>query len=91
MLQVEINGKNSSTKTSTNGKFEWMLNVSEGINNIVCKTPDGKLTDVLKIKYDFIDISSFSKNSNWQQLNFNTGQSRTYFTDIKSTEKWIPD
>ncbi len=91
MLQLEINGENNSTKTSNNGKFEWQLNVSEGMNSIICKTPDGKLTDVLKINYSFIDSTSFPQNTGWQQLNFNTGQSRTYFTDTKSTEQWMPD
>ena len=61
------------------------------MNRFVCKTPDGKLTDVLNIIYNFIDTTTFSNNTSWQQLNFNTGQSRTYFTDAKSTEQWMPD
>ncbi|MBP8114068.1 MAG: hypothetical protein KAY50_01865 [Chitinophagaceae bacterium] len=90
-LQLIQNGKDIRTKSSSNGKFEWSVNVSDGMNRFVCKTPDGKLTDVLNIIYNFIDTTTFSNNTSWQQLNFNTGQSRTYFTDAKSTEQWMPD
>ena len=90
-LQLMQDGKSISTKSSANGKFEWVINATEGTNNIVCKTADGKLTDVLNINYSFIDTTTFSQNTNWSQLNFNTGQSRTFFTDNKTTEQWIPD
>ncbi|MEO7527991.1 MAG: glycoside hydrolase family 2 TIM barrel-domain containing protein [Chitinophagaceae bacterium] len=90
-LQLLQNGKEIETKSSSSGKFEWTVNVSDGMNNFVCKTPDEKLTDVLNIDYTLIDTTTFSTNTNWQQLNFNTGQSRTYFTDAKSTEQWMPD
>jgi len=90
-LQLLQDGKVVGTKSSSNGKFEWMVNVSAGNNNFVCKTTEGKLTDVLQINYQFIDTTIFSKNTNWQQLNFNTGQSRTFFTDAKSNEQWMPD
>lgn len=76
---------------SDNGKFQWEVNVSDGENQFVCQTMDGKYSDVIKISYQLIDTTTFSNNSNWEQLNFNTGQSRTYFTDVKSREQWMPD
>lgn len=90
-LQMIQDGNIIGTKTSSSGKFEWKVNASAGINSFVCKTTNGKLTDVLQINYQFIDTAAFSKNTNWQQLNFNTGQSRTFFTDTKSDEQWMPD
>ena len=90
-LQLVQNGKEIGTKSSSSGKFEWTVNVSQENNSFLCRTPDGKLTDVLNINYNFIDTTKFSTNINWRQLNFNTGQSRTYFTDTKSTEQWMPD
>jgi beta-galactosidase len=76
---------------SANGKFVWEVNMSEGENRFVCQSPKGVHSDVIKINYRLIDTTTFSTNTNWQQLNFNTGQSRTYFTDTKSTEQWMPD
>ncbi|HMU45673.1 MAG TPA: malectin domain-containing carbohydrate-binding protein, partial [Chitinophagaceae bacterium] len=76
---------------SGNGKFKWDVNVSDGENRFVCQTLDGIYSDVIKINYSLIDTTTFSANANWYQLNFNTGQSRTYFTDTKSDEQWIPD
>ena len=90
-LQLVQDGKPISTRSSSTGKFEWNINATDGVNIILCKTADGKLADVLNINYSFIDTSAFSQNTNWHQLNFNTGQSRTFFTDTKTTEQWMPD
>lgn len=90
-LLLQNNGNALGVKSSANGKFEWMVNATEGMNNFVCKTMDGKHTDVLNIHYSFIDTTAFSQNTDWQQLNFNSGQTHSFFADIKSNEKWIPD
>jgi beta-galactosidase len=90
-LYFSINGEWLETKKSNDGKYEWQVNVSQGMNNMVCKTIDGKITDVLQINYQFLDSTDFSKNSSWHQLNFNSGQSRTFFTDIRSKAQWMPD
>lgn len=90
-LQLIRDGIDIGIKNSSTGKFEWSVNASAGMNNFVCKTTDGKITDVLSIDYSLIDTTNFAQNTNWHQLNFNTGQSRTFFTDTKTTEQWIPD
>jgi beta-galactosidase len=90
-LQLFHNGKAIGSKNSTTGKFVWTIQASDGNNQLVCKTADGKLTDVLNLQVELFDTTTFSSNVSWNQLNFNTGQTRSYFTDSKSLEQWMPD
>ncbi len=91
VLQLTHGGKNIGSQTAANGKFEWTVNVSQGNNYFLCTTPDGKLSDAMKIHFNFIDTTAFASIKNWRQLNFNTGQSRSFFTDTKSGQLWAPD
>lgn len=89
-LMLEQEGTELGYIDSDNGKFIWKVNVKEGENHFVCRTLNGEFSDVLNIHYTLLDTAAFT-NSNWQQLHFNTGQSRTFFTDTKSNEQWMPD
>jgi beta-galactosidase len=90
-LFLSANGKPLGAATVFNGRFEWQVPVSDGLNHLVCSTTDGSLTDVLHIRYRFIDTTSIASNITDGPMHFNTGQSRTFFTDLKSREQWMPD
>jgi beta-galactosidase len=90
-LFLSANGKPLGAATVFNGWFEWQVPVSDGLNHLVCSTTDGSLTDVLHIRYRFIDTTSIASNITDGPMHFNTGQSRTFFTDLKSREQWMPD
>ncbi|HSK12842.1 MAG TPA: glycoside hydrolase family 2 TIM barrel-domain containing protein, partial [Phnomibacter sp.] len=90
-LTLSANGKSLGALTSANGRFEWQVPVTPGMNDLVCSTTDGSLTDVLNIRYRFIDTTSIGSDLSDGPMHFNTGQSRTFFTDLKSREQWMPD
>jgi len=76
---------------SKNGVFEWEVNLSHGENRFLVQSEGGVHSDVIRIQCDLIDTTTFAADRTWRQLNFNTGQTRTFFTDTKSNEQWIPD
>jgi len=90
-LELLKNGEKISSLHSANGKFEWKVNVYDGANRFLCRTSDGVYADRLIINYRIIDSTLFATTAFPGQLNCNTGQSSTYFTDMKSGELWIPD
>jgi beta-galactosidase len=89
-LQLSCNGKVITPTSNGDGKFIFNVPFKEGNNNLFCKSGDGKLSDVLNVHYSFIDSSNIATNKSWRQLNFDVGQSRTFFTDTKSGEQWLP-
>ncbi len=90
-LDLLCNGKIVHSATNENGKFVFPVSFIAGNNNLFCRTADGKLSDALNIRYSFLDSNSIAKNLSWNRLNFNTGQTRTFFIDTKSDEQWMPD
>jgi beta-galactosidase len=90
-LQLVCNGKAVGASTYENGKFVFPVKFINGNNNLFCQSADKKLSDALNIHYTFLDTVRMDKNVSWIQLNFNSGQTRTFFTDPKSGEAWIPD
>lgn len=89
-LKLSVNGKSLDAKASENGKFEWLVPVKVGLNQLVCNATEVGLADVLNINYRFIDTTPVSPLLDGP-LYFNTGQTRTFFTDLKSGEQWMPD
>jgi beta-galactosidase len=90
-LELYQNGKRLGDPRSEKGRYEWMVSVPEGSTQWICRTPDGSISDVLPISYTLIDTTSMAANMPHMPMRFNTGQSRTFFTDTRSAEIWMPD
>lgn len=90
-LSLYKDGKLIGSSNSDNGVFEWKVDVSAGKNQFICQTADGRYSDRLELEYQFADTTTFSTKFPFEKMNFNTGQSRTYFTDPATKEQWVPD
>jgi beta-galactosidase len=90
-IKLFCNGKMIAPSSTGNGKFIFSVPFKQGANNLSCQSADGKLSDAFKVHYDILETTNFSKNTSWSQLNFNIGQSRTFFSDPRSDEQWLPD
>jgi beta-galactosidase len=89
-VELYLNNILLGKRKSSDGSFTWMVNVSHGKNSFFVKTPGGRSTDHFQLHYRFIDSLDLY-NRFTTPLHFNTGQTRTYFTDVITQEQWLPD
>jgi len=93
--EVELfhNGKSSGTKKIDDYEAIWDVACTEGDNALHVSAPNGNdiCSDFVTVNYTFLPQNLKEWNDTEGKLCINVGQSRTYYVDPVTEDRWVPD
>jgi beta-galactosidase len=92
-VELSLDGVSLGGRASENHSASWKVPFHAGVNHlrVVGRKGEAILEDSLEIDYQFIPADLRTWDDPSQKLCINVGQSRVFFRDPLSGDRWLPD